>query len=454
MSRRFPSATGPIVGALGGLLVGILDGRARRVAGRREQQRAARERAARGRGGRAAGSDRGLAARASCADHGLGLARGGSTPRARIVAWVFAGAVTAARGARPAWSSSAFATTAFSQPGSPGWPWLPSLPWAPRWRPHWRARSPLVALTSPGRPTSSRPRRCVTIRLRWPWSSASPSCCCGRRARRCTGTCWRFTSRARSRSARSRPGSRLGGARRCLRLRWPAALALAALLFLVPAIVALALSWADNLRFAPWIDIGAGAAIARRARLAPGCCAAAGPARAPRGSGSRPPRLRSPSSCCCRSARPRRRARRGAARTGLVAPLLAIGRAGARLRSRRLRARCSAAATATTAIPASTRRARDPRRRHRSGLQRRRRDRSRCRRRRASPPCRRRCRSDLNVLLITIDTLRADHLGCYGYTRADLAGARRAGRRGRAVRERLGARAVDALLDARDPAGR
>src|SRR5581483_4684261 len=47
-----------------------------------------------------------------------------------------------------------------------------------------------------------------------------------------------------------------------LRLRWPIAVAIAAIIFVAPAVAALALSWSDNLRFAPWIDIGAGAAIA------------------------------------------------------------------------------------------------------------------------------------------------------------------------------------------------
>ena len=41
----------------------------------------------------------------------------------------------------------------------------------------------------------------------------------------------------------------------------PAAIAIAVLVFVVPATAALATSWGDNLRFAPWIDIGAGAAI-------------------------------------------------------------------------------------------------------------------------------------------------------------------------------------------------
>ena len=65
------------------------------------------------------------------------------------------------------------------------------------------------------------------------------------------------------------------------------------------------------------------------------------------------------------------------------------------------------------------------------------------------PTRRRRVPDDLDLLLVTIDTLRADHLGCYGYARPTspvidaLAAARDA------VRERLGARAVDALLDAR-----
>ena len=76
---------------------------------------------------------------------------------------------------------------------------------------------------------------------------------------------------------------------------------------------------------------------------------------------------------------------------------------------------------------------------------------ARCRRRRGWSTLPAAVPRDLNLLfLVTIDTLRADHLGCYGYARPTSPGDRRAGRRGHAVRERLGARAVDALLDAGD----
>ena len=51
-----------------------------------------------------------------------------------------------------------------------------------------------------------------------------------------------------------------------------------------------------------------------------------------------------------------------------------------------------------------------------------------------------------NVLLISIDTLRADHLGCYGYANADLARARRARGALGALRGRARADAVDAAV--------
>ena len=47
------------------------------------------------------------------------------------------------------------------------------------------------------------------------------------------------------------------------------------------------------------------------------------------------------------------------------------------------------------------------------------------------------------MLLVTIDTLRADRLGAYGYAARADAGARSAGRRRRPVRRRDGARAAD-----------
>src|SRR5438876_1192135 len=98
MSRRFPSATGPIVGALGGLLVGIFDGlRAGWLVGASSSALLA------------------SALLASAADALLGATAGlllelvaritvwgwrAEAPAAtRIVAWVLAGAVTAAAGA-------------------------------------------------------------------------------------------------------------------------------------------------------------------------------------------------------------------------------------------------------------------------------------------------------------------------------------------------------------------
>ena len=62
-------------------------------------------------------------------------------------------------------------------------------------------------------------------------------------------------------------------------------------------------------------------------------------------------------------------------------------------------------------------RARHSGRRRRHRLRRRGRHRSRCRRRRGWPPCPTTVPPNLDLLLVTIDTLRADHLGCYGYPR-------------------------------------
>ena len=201
-----------------------------------------------------------------------------------------------------------------------------------------------------------------------------------------------------------------------LRLRWPIAVAIAAVLFVVPAIVAIAWSWSDNLRFAPWIDIGTGTAIAalalgwswllrnrwpRRALMRVALAAAAFAVAVA-------VLLPISASEAARKA--------GAARTGLVAPLLALGRQAldfdhdgyARLLgggdcddddpgihpgavdmpgdgidqdcdghdSKLAKLEPATFAPVPDAVP-----------------------------------------RDLNVLFLTIDTLRADHLGCYGYAR-------------------------------------
>jgi arylsulfatase A-like enzyme len=205
-------------------------------------------------------------------------------------------------------------------------------------------------------------------------------------------------------------------ARLRLRLRWGAAAALAALLFGGPAGAALVWSWSENLRFAPWVDIGAGAAIlaigvalgfalARRlparawARFA-SALAATGLAVA----------ILLPISAS-ESAR-----KAGAARTGLVAPLLALGRqlldfdhdgyarlfgggdcddgdpsihpGAIDLPGDGVDSDCDGRDAAIAALGPA-----------------------------AFAPVPDRVPRDLNILFLTIDTLRADHLGCYGYGR-------------------------------------
>ena len=62
-------------------------------------------------------------------------------------------------------------------------------------------------------------------------------------------------------------------------------------------------------------------------------------------------------------------------------------------------------------------------------------------------------RPEADVLLITIDALRADHVGAYGYARADHAQHRRAGRARRALHARLRAGAAHVVLDRVDDDG-
>jgi hypothetical protein len=101
--------------------------------------------------------------------------------------------------------------------------------------------------------------------------------------------------------------------------------------------------------------------------------------------------------------------------------------------------------------PRPPRRQRHPRRRRRSELRRRRRQEPARRRRPGFVPLPPGVPADANIVLITIDTLRADHLSSYGYPRptTPTLDAIAAGRH--PLRRRLGPRAVDPLLDAGDP---
>ncbi|HTB60873.1 MAG TPA: sulfatase-like hydrolase/transferase, partial [Polyangia bacterium] len=204
---------------------------------------------------------------------------------------------------------------------------------------------------------------------------------------------------------------------RRLPIHWRAAGLLAGGVYGVAALIALGVSWGDNLRFAPWTDILGGLAIAaagigaalwlrRRPPHLPG--ATAGWAAAV-GVVAALVLLRASES------EPARKA--GSARAALVGPALAAGQAmldfdgdgyaralgggdcddsdpdihpGALdIPGDGIDADCDGQ-DATDALPPPATMAELP----------------------ASVP------PDLNLLLVTIDTLRADHLGCYGYGRA------------------------------------
>jgi arylsulfatase A-like enzyme len=200
------------------------------------------------------------------------------------------------------------------------------------------------------------------------------------------------------------------------RIAAPVAVAVGLLFFAAPAGAALAWAWSDNLRFAPWIDIAVGGAIAATAI---GLAFALG-RRLPR---RRSTRLLMAGGAIALAAaillpvsasESARKA--GAARTGLVAPLLVIGREAldfdhdgyARLLGGGdcddddpaihpgaidlpgdgIDQDCDGHdATIAVLAPASF------------------------------APVPDRVPRDLNLLFVTIDTLRADHLGCYGYAR-------------------------------------
>ena len=181
---------------------------------------------------------------------------------------------------------------------------------------------------------------------------------------------------------------------------------------------AVARSWSDNLRFAPWVDIGVGAAIVRRRRSS--LAWRVGP-RLPRGRG----RVGAAAAGAfvvavalllgVSASEAARKA--GVARAGLVGPTLEVGPPAPRLRPRRLRGL------------ARRRRLQRSRSRHpprgrstipNDGID------SDCDGQDAAAgappaavmaPVPASVPADLNLVFITIDTLRADHLGCYGYAR-------------------------------------
>jgi choline-sulfatase len=202
------------------------------------------------------------------------------------------------------------------------------------------------------------------------------------------------------------------------RLRWPVAAGIALLLFGAPATAAVLWSWSDNLRFAPWVDIGVGAAIALLALLLALLrpLTARLPTRAPRrfllagAAAALAAGVLLPVSAS-ESAR-----KAGAARTGLVAPLLALGREvldfdhdgyarllgggdcddGDReihpgaidLPGDGIDQDCDGRDATVAALEPAT-----------------------------FAPVPDSVPRDLNFVFLTIDTLRADHLGCYGYKR-------------------------------------
>ena len=419
MPRRFPLATGPIAGALAGALVGLVDGtRAALLVGAE---------------GRAVVASAVLAAAADALIGALGGAlvelvarlavwgRRAEAPRAaRAGAWAAAGAAAAAAaGGNVVWLAArnnrflaaGLASLTAVGVGAAAALLAPALARAVsgRWvtarvaAPSQRGRSRAAALLAV--PAVAALLAGVVFLLLWKTRSPLRGAALHAREIRVGVAAfvgpWLLAAAARARS----------------RLGWAAAAGLCALLFVAPAAAALALTWTDNLRFAPWIDIAVGAAIAVvAAALALGlrdrlprrnlarvalAIAAAGLAVA----------VLLPISAS-ESAR-----KAGAARTGLVAPLLATGRqmldfdhdgyagllgggdcddsdpnvhpGAVDLPGDGVDDDCDGHDAPLPVLPPPARFAAVPD---------------------AVP-------RDLNVILLTIDTLRADHLGCYGYGR-------------------------------------
>ncbi len=414
MPKRFPSATGPLVGALGGLLVGIVDGlRAGWLVG--------------------AGSSALVASAilAGAADALLGASAGAlvevaaritiwgwrveAPPATRIVAWVVAGAGAAA-GAATSVMALALRNNRFLAAGLTGLAVValglggaalaPALARAlaggrGERRAAGAALSPSALVTVPA---ALGLLAVVAFLLLWktraPLRGHTLVVCLARSVAIGAVAPWFVGSAATVR----------------LGLRWRTAALLAVLLFLAPGLVVLARNWSENLRFAPWIDIGAGAAIAALAALWAVLLRDRWPRRGlTRFAAAAAAFVLSAAVLLPISASESAR-KAGAARTGLVAPLLALGRQAldfdhdgyARLLGG---GDCDDADPAihpgavdlpgdgidqdcdghdsliATLAPAAFLPVPD-----------------------AVP-------KDLNVLFLTIDTLRADHLGCYGYGR-------------------------------------
>jgi len=260
MSRRFPSATGPLVGALGGVLVGIVDGiRAGWLAGASSSALLASALLA-GSADALLGATAGLLLELVARTTVWGWRVEAPAPT-RIVAWVLAGAATAAAGATSV-VQLGFRNNRFLAAGltgltvvsvaAAGVALAPALARALAFGRGDRRRSPASELAPSALVTIPASLALVFgVSFLLLWKTRAPlhghvlAVCIARTVAVGAIAPWFIGSSAAVR----------------LRLRWPAAVAIAAVLFVVPAIVALALSWSNNLRFAPWIDIGAGAAI-------------------------------------------------------------------------------------------------------------------------------------------------------------------------------------------------